>query len=606
MVKLYNLARMTSATTGTGTLTLGSAVTGFRSFADAGVSNGETVRYSIRDGANSEMGSGVYTTSGTTLTRTVVSSTNSNNPINLSGAAEVFITPAAIDIVRTVNGESPDSDGNVALTGVASELAAKVSYSDIGNLATSPSGAALVGYKSATSSTVGRTVQDMLDDVLTVKDFGAVGDNSTNDLAAFQAAYTSSVSSGLPIVIPAGTYVINGTWTISNGGIKVIAQGDVTIRHTGSGVAVALDGGASSGQNIFDIEFGKGIPINIRGNASTTYGLHIRGAHHLDVDVDVRECAYPCYINFTVLSRIAVRCSVFDGAFTTQPTTVLYVDKRQANEIPSANEFWVIAEGSASYGIDLVECTMSDFRGTSEGNTSGGARIRSGAYRNNFHNMDNEDNGSSHDWFVEGNDNVFYNCLGDITSTSLNVTGDRNIFNAGYFGVVTVGSGAEYTRFIDTEIVSLTDSSTTTRISGAHNGSTQLTQKEPLPPPQHIAGSGYSTITAGQTMYFLAGPVSADFYQACGVMPFNAEFTKIQIYTQAAPGTGESYTVTLCIDNVATAITGTVGAATNTMSATGNVSISAGSRYAIKFVSSGGAASSGPVTFGIQYRVKSW
>lgn len=90
---LYNfeLARMTTATTGTGTITLGSAVTGFLSFAAAGVENGNSVFYCIRDGANSEVGYGTYTSSGTTLTRNVIKSTNSDNPISLSGTAEVFI-----------------------------------------------------------------------------------------------------------------------------------------------------------------------------------------------------------------------------------------------------------------------------------------------------------------------------------------------------------------------------------------------------------------------------------------------------------------------------------------------------------------------------------
>jgi hypothetical protein len=92
MAKLYNLARMTTATTGTGTITLGSAVSGYLTFAGAGVANGETVTYAIKDGANSEIGEGVYTTSGATLTRTVIKSTNSDTAINLSGAAEVFIT----------------------------------------------------------------------------------------------------------------------------------------------------------------------------------------------------------------------------------------------------------------------------------------------------------------------------------------------------------------------------------------------------------------------------------------------------------------------------------------------------------------------------------
>ena len=102
MVKLVNRAKMTTATTGTGTLTLGSAVDGFQTFAAAGVSNGETVRYCIEDGtSNFELGAGVYTHSGTTLTRVVSESSNSGNAINLSGDAIVFITAIAADLQPT-------------------------------------------------------------------------------------------------------------------------------------------------------------------------------------------------------------------------------------------------------------------------------------------------------------------------------------------------------------------------------------------------------------------------------------------------------------------------------------------------------------------------
>jgi len=99
--RLYNLARMTTLTTGTGTITLGSAVAGFLSFAGAGVSDGETVTYAIKDGSNSEIGRGVYTATGTTLTRAVLRSTNSNTAISLSGSAQVFITAAAEDLDGT-------------------------------------------------------------------------------------------------------------------------------------------------------------------------------------------------------------------------------------------------------------------------------------------------------------------------------------------------------------------------------------------------------------------------------------------------------------------------------------------------------------------------
>lgn len=93
--KLYNIAKMNTATTGTGTITLSTVVSGFLTFADAGVSNGEVVTYVIEEGANREIGYGTYTSSGTTLTRNVLKSTNSDSAIDLSGAAVVGITAAA-------------------------------------------------------------------------------------------------------------------------------------------------------------------------------------------------------------------------------------------------------------------------------------------------------------------------------------------------------------------------------------------------------------------------------------------------------------------------------------------------------------------------------
>lgn len=95
MAKLYNLARMTTATTGTGSITLGAAVSGYLTFAQAGVVNGDVVDYAIKDGNNSEIGTGTYSASGTTLTRSVTKSTNGNAALNLSGTAEVFITVRA-------------------------------------------------------------------------------------------------------------------------------------------------------------------------------------------------------------------------------------------------------------------------------------------------------------------------------------------------------------------------------------------------------------------------------------------------------------------------------------------------------------------------------
>jgi len=120
--KLYDLARMTTLTTGTGTLSLGSAVTGFLTFAAAGAQNGDVVYYAITDGANSETGIGTYNSSAQTLTRTVLTSTNGNTPISLSGTAQVAMSvvsqtindilaaiPVAPKLLNTVTGSSVSS-----------------------------------------------------------------------------------------------------------------------------------------------------------------------------------------------------------------------------------------------------------------------------------------------------------------------------------------------------------------------------------------------------------------------------------------------------------------------------------------------------------------
>lgn len=105
MPKLFNRAYMGTATIGTGTITLGSAETGYQTFASAGVSDGDVVRYTIEDGTSWEIGTGTYTATGTTLSRTVSESSNADAAISLSGSAIVFVTAAAENI------QQPPSEG---------------------------------------------------------------------------------------------------------------------------------------------------------------------------------------------------------------------------------------------------------------------------------------------------------------------------------------------------------------------------------------------------------------------------------------------------------------------------------------------------------------
>jgi hypothetical protein len=86
--------KVTSTTTGTGTFTLGSAVSGFQDFSVIG--DGNTTYYTIVGVGTSEweVGIGTYTASGTTLSRdTILESSNAGSAVNFSaGTKDVFVT----------------------------------------------------------------------------------------------------------------------------------------------------------------------------------------------------------------------------------------------------------------------------------------------------------------------------------------------------------------------------------------------------------------------------------------------------------------------------------------------------------------------------------
>jgi len=93
----------TTATTGTGTVTLDGAATGFQAFSAIG--DGNTTYYAIIDSATGdwEVGLGTYTASGTTLSRdTILESSNTGSAVNFAaGVKSVFATYPAEKSVFT-------------------------------------------------------------------------------------------------------------------------------------------------------------------------------------------------------------------------------------------------------------------------------------------------------------------------------------------------------------------------------------------------------------------------------------------------------------------------------------------------------------------------
>ena len=111
--------RETTTTTGTGTVNLLGAVTNFETFS-ANLSNSDTTYYAIVDNTNTdfEVGIGTFTASGTTLARSVIASSNSNNLVDFGvGTKDVFITVPASKIVVE------DGSNNVSIGGTVTASA---------------------------------------------------------------------------------------------------------------------------------------------------------------------------------------------------------------------------------------------------------------------------------------------------------------------------------------------------------------------------------------------------------------------------------------------------------------------------------------------------
>jgi hypothetical protein len=111
---LADRVKETTTTTGTGTVTLLGASTGFQSFSAIGTGN--TTYYTIAGQTTSEweVGIGTYTLSGTTLARTtVLASSNAGSAVNFSaGTKDVFVTyPAG----RSVSGGEGYTENDITI-----------------------------------------------------------------------------------------------------------------------------------------------------------------------------------------------------------------------------------------------------------------------------------------------------------------------------------------------------------------------------------------------------------------------------------------------------------------------------------------------------------
>lgn len=130
-------------------------------------------------------------------------------PIGAAAADNISYTPASTGVTATVR-----------------------AFLDLLWTAGANAGAALIRFLQAGTGSVARTLQDKSREVISAKDFGAIGDGVANDATSIQLAVNYALSRGkASIHFPAGRYRINSTIAAAISGISGVS-------FTGDGMGI--------------------------------------------------------------------------------------------------------------------------------------------------------------------------------------------------------------------------------------------------------------------------------------------------------------------------------------------------------------------------------
>jgi hypothetical protein len=177
-------------------------------------------------------------------------------------------------------------------------------------------GAASIGFVQAGTGATTRTVQAKLREAVSVKDFGATGDGTTDDTAAIQLAidYAAAFSSvyGLAVEFPRGDYLYSAL-TISTSQIHLFSKHDarliksgttgdgITIKSTGAriygvkvtGLVLANATTAASGRQIYCENVGQMTIVDVVVTsfpAAGYRGIELYNVSQCTVDIEIQSC----------------------------------------------------------------------------------------------------------------------------------------------------------------------------------------------------------------------------------------------------------------------------------------------------------------------------
>lgn len=463
-------------------------------------------------------GGKLYTyTAGTTTPATTYTTSAGNvaqaNPIVLDSAGrvpnEIWLTEGATYkfVLKTSTDTTIATWDNIP------------SLNDLSAL-TGSGGSASVGYINVGTGATATTVQARLRQTISVKDFGATGDGTTDDTTAISnaRAYAASAAAAgnvVEIVWPAGRYkyTTSPNWAINR--LHMRADGEVWLIGS-DGPGFLLDGG-SVGDGKYGIKV-KGDFLIYAVGASSTHGVYMRAISKSDLEFNIRgaHSSYSgLYMEWGVSNTIRLLAGVNEGGWypSYTPAKALTLTQRGANEQSSYNVF-INCELSGCPTGAYLDASLGNtfFGGAIQANTNYGAQLTLNAWANKFYGTDFEANTNNLDIECDGYENQFFGVdCEDLIKFTANA--DDNAVFGGTTESLTIDSGAKQTRVIGLlynrfNAGSITDNGTRTRFRDIVNKQTAVVSNTPLAKTTlSLSGSPYTYTnnTGGEVSVLITG-----------------------------------------------------------------------------------------------------
>ncbi len=206
--------------------TNGSSITGLVALSAADLV--EVVAFSQINAVGSIPGANIA--DGTITTAKLADSSVTTGKLNDLSVTTAKLADSSVTSSKIADGTIVDADVNAS----AGIVASKLSFTQTGTGATA------------------RTVDSKLKDVVSVKDFGAVGDEVADDTLAIQTAIDAIPSTGGTLYFPGGRYKVTSTLTVANKCVSLEGVGSGQAGSSTSGSFIVFHGLGAADGIVFD------------------------------------------------------------------------------------------------------------------------------------------------------------------------------------------------------------------------------------------------------------------------------------------------------------------------------------------------------------------